>query len=284
MRQDPVHTREEALRRAEEWSTGERSHMINYSGRASYAEIAQMNTAEVQKFCALAAVLPEARHVDDPPGDVLMANSDLSAKLDSAIGIIEGYAHHSYGLAGKIAVDFLVAQGIWNENVDRREKTDPVYEVAGQLVKLILLDMLRATNADLAADGPVGDEEKNVWEVVEAKARVLSEYLDRSMEFTGPGDGARAIELERAEQRTQWSVEHDDTHNLGELLDAALCYLDTARVEPILDKEDDLPNLWPWEREAWHPKYDLSRNLVKAGALIAAEIDRRDRLAWGRDD
>lgn len=274
MKQAPVHTREEALQRAQEWATGERSYMSTYSGRASYAEIAQMNTAEVQKFCALAAVLPEARHVDDLDTERIMAENDT---LQAALAILEGYAHYSYGTAGKIAVDFLVERGIWNASVDTREKVDPVYEVAAQLVKLVLLDMARATNADLAADGPVGDEEDAVWPLIEAKARVLSEYLDRSMKLEVKSDGARAIELERVEQRKLWGDDHDDEHEQSELLYAAICYaqfrLDDRHYPP-----ERVPDAWPFEPENWHAHRDRRRNLVKAGALIAAEIDRLDRL------
>ena len=32
---------------------------------------------------------------------------------------------------------------------------------------------------------------------------------------------------------------------------------------------------WPWPPEFWKPSDDPVRNLVKAGALIAAEIDRQ---------
>jgi hypothetical protein len=270
MRQKPVHTREEALKRAEEWSTGERSHMSNYSGRATYAEIAQMNTAEVQKFCALAAVLPEARHVDD-------TEKSPPHLLDAALPVIEGYAHYCYGTAGKIAVDFLVENEIWSPNSDTRERVDPVYEVAAQLVKLIVLDFPAATNADLAADGPVGDEEGRLFEVITAKAKVLSEYLDRSMTLERPSDGARAIELERAEQRKRWGDEHDDEHERGELLYAALCYAQ-FRLHDRDYPPERVPAAWPFEPENWHAHRDRRRNLVKAGALIAAEIDRLDRL------
>ena len=34
------------------------------------------------------------------------------------------------------------------------------------------------------------------------------------------------------------------------------------------------PRGWPWEPADWKPDNDPVRNLVKAGALIAAEIDR----------
>lgn len=39
-----------------------------------------------------------------------------------------------------------------------------------------------------------------------------------------------------------------------------------------------IPKFWPWERKWWKPSQDQVRNLVKAAALIAAEIDRLQRL------
>ena len=36
---------------------------------------------------------------------------------------------------------------------------------------------------------------------------------------------------------------------------------------------EDAANLWPWAQDFWKPK-DQLRNLVMAGALIAAAIDR----------
>jgi hypothetical protein len=38
------------------------------------------------------------------------------------------------------------------------------------------------------------------------------------------------------------------------------------------------PLAWPWAEKWWKPSEDQVRNLVKAGALIAAEIDRIQRL------
>lgn len=45
----------------------------------------------------------------------------------------------------------------------------PTPDIA-RLLNLILDDMPRATNADLAADGPVGDEEERVWNEIRAEA------------------------------------------------------------------------------------------------------------------
>jgi hypothetical protein len=60
----------------------------------------------------------------------------------------------------------------------------------------------------------------------------------------------------------------------GELIDAAICY---AKDGPQL-RHDGAPEKWPWSLSWWKPKGRI-RNLERAGALIAAEIDRLDRAA-----
>jgi len=84
-----------------------------------------------------------------------------------------------------------------------------------------------------------------------------------------------------AERRRQISaegrpLEHDDEYTNGDLAAAAGCYAlhahdDNAAMEGA-------PVWWPWETEWWKPS-DPRRNLVKAGALILAEIERLDRAA-----
>ncbi|WP_347220307.1 hypothetical protein [Chryseobacterium sp.] len=66
-----------------------------------------------------------------------------------------------------------------------------------------------------------------------------------------------------------WTPEHDDGHDTEELAFAASCYA-TA------DEGEAPPAVWPWDWSWWKPK-GRRRNLVKAGALILAEIDRLDR-------
>lgn len=78
------------------------------------------------------------------------------------------------------------------------------------------------------------------------------------------------VELIAQERQRQIDVEgyrpeHDRHHCNGELVDAAACYL----APRLADK------YWPWHRSYWKPSPDNRvRELVKAGALIAAEIDR----------
>jgi hypothetical protein len=86
--------------------------------------------------------------------------------------------------------------------------------------------------------------------------------------------GAELIAAERQRQidAEGWTPEHDDTHADGELACAAACYA-IGRANVTIEGV----YLWPWENRWWKPAPRI-RELVKAGALIAAEIDRVARL------
>ncbi len=77
-------------------------------------------------------------------------------------------------------------------------------------------------------------------------------------------------ELIAAERRRQievlgWTPEHDDQHEDGELLYAAEAYMFGD------------PDSWPWDEDGFRPT-DIIHDLARAGACIAAEIDRRQRI------
>ena len=81
-----------------------------------------------------------------------------------------------------------------------------------------------------------------------------------------------------------WTPAHDDRHAAGEMAGAAACYAMQVALDHI--GRDDLHTtvsrtireLWPWAAHWWKPT-GRRRDLVKAGALILAEIERLDRLA-----
>lgn len=94
--------------------------------------------------------------------------------------------------------------------------------------------------------------------------------------------GIKAIDDVIAERERQiseeaWTLEHDDKHTDGALSLAGVCYAEWEHNEfPEGSGHSLVPINWPWSEESWKPA-GLRRNLVKAGALIIAEIERLDR-------
>jgi hypothetical protein len=87
--------------------------------------------------------------------------------------------------------------------------------------------------------------------------------------------GAELIAEERKRQIEVegWTAAHDDQHGEFPLPKAAVAY-----VSSIYAPLHDVPPIWPWAEDWWKPTPDDPvRQLTKAGALIAAEIDRRLR-------
>lgn len=77
--------------------------------------------------------------------------------------------------------------------------------------------------------------------------------------------GIDLIQAERTEQLYvhNHSYETDAQYTNNELVDAAMQYLG-----------GDLISCWPWNQESYKPGASRIKELVKAGALIAAQIDR----------
>lgn len=97
--------------------------------------------------------------------------------------------------------------------------------------------------------------------------------------------GAERIAAERRRQIEEegYTVDHDQSmpyEQDGALWRAALCYLRPMGVRSMVreyrgDQRTEKPAGWPWSAETWKPSPDdRIRELEKAGALIAAEIDR----------
>lgn len=91
-------------------------------------------------------------------------------------------------------------------------------------------------------------------------------------------------ERRRQVEEEEFTDEHDDCHDRGELSGAgaayalnAACLLHPLNGTPI----DEPPECWLWDERWWKPNMGdcPRRDLVKAAALILAEIDRIDRAA-----
>lgn len=90
-----------------------------------------------------------------------------------------------------------------------------------------------------------------------------------------------AAERQRQIEDEKFSAKPDDKYTDYELAKAAESYL-VAVTSPDEwaaehGKKPGPTHDWPWAEKWWKPSKDPIRNLVKAGALIAAEIDRLQR-------
>lgn len=89
-----------------------------------------------------------------------------------------------------------------------------------------------------------------------------------------------AEERQRQIEKEGWTPEHDIfEHRHGQLIDAAVSYALTEEERKklchLVKSDEDVPPIWPFEKKYWKPcPTDRIKELVKAGALIAAEIDR----------
>jgi len=95
-----------------------------------------------------------------------------------------------------------------------------------------------------------------------------------------------AIELIKKERQRQvsyegWSPEHDDLHDKGELAMAAACYAAPEQVYTVKVRNDfyGFHDAWPWDK-GWdkRDKHDRQKQLVIAGALVIAELERLSRI------
>lgn len=92
----------------------------------------------------------------------------------------------------------------------------------------------------------------------------------------------RDVIAERYRQQSVegWTPEHDDEHGRGEMAMAAVCYINETGT---VNRNGGRPWGWPWDASWWKPN-TRRRNLVKAGSLILAEIERIDRAAAGEGE
>lgn len=118
---------------------------------------------------------------------------------------------------------------------------------------------------------------------IKSTARIAIAEYDRLRTAEG-GEGRErtggcaliAVERNRQISSEGWSAAHDDAHTDEELAIAAAIY-----AAPGYERSNKprirgaIIQFWPWDISWWKPcRENRIRELVKAGALIAAEIDR----------
>ena len=105
----------------------------------------------------------------------------------------------------------------------------------------------------------------------------LQQAKNRIAELEGGAFNPAILDVVAERQRQQsvegWTPEHDNAYQNSELADAAACYAIHAHNQGF-----STPAHWPWSPD-WWKQSGARRDLVKAGALILAEIERIDRAA-----
>ena len=134
----------------------------------------------------------------------------------------------------------------------------------------------------IPVDEGMGSEFANIG--IEQFANIARHFFELGLRMTKKdGDMKTGAELIAEERQRQievegWTKEHDAEHTNDSLALAAVCYAIPKELRnysycPL--RKERVPDLWPWGLECWKPcPKDRIRELVKAGALIAAEIDR----------
>lgn len=194
---------------------------------------------------------------------------------------------------GKLSGDWL-----WNDVIEECRKDSGVWFPLGFLTapplpppasaldeEAFVVKRLSESLADvyttLIGDDKVDvDDNLNAIQRVERAAQVLRLELELyRAQASAPvvlTDSARDVLAERRRQieREGWTPARDDQYRDHELSCAAGCYAMYTLAYPA----GDPPPAWPWAADWWKPTTHR-RNLVKAGALILAEIERIDRDA-----
>ena len=129
-------------------------------------------------------------------------------------------------------------------------------------------------------------------------SRDMTDEANLAEPFRYSGAELIAFERKRQVEAEGWTPEHDDEHCNGEMALAAACYATPIPIQAEMAVETpcgcrsvdecyhnwlgpsgrEWKDPWPWD-EKWDKrgKHERLRQLVIAGALIAAEIDRLQR-------
>ena len=172
------------------------------------------------------------------------------------------------------------------------EKQMPAGELSNEQKTVRAMAALDTMATIWAAGFDIQEAVKSMMHLPDGEARLIAFikqgyaeglYIGRTSHQLAPvglPQAARDVLVERQRQISAegWTPERDDRYSSGDMASAAACYATQGRYHyPEPGKPG--PN-WPWAAEWWKPA-DYRRNLIKAAALLLAEIERIDRAEKG---
>ena len=232
------------------------------------------------------------------PEDIMHASLDISSKDQRIFSYSEQFeksVKHALNTnvnAGKYEV--IILDGIdelFSNKDDEYEHGLKVFNDLSRLVKgkdiaLIVTDYNNVWETPKTVDGDYTEIELNLDVLDRTQALIYSgkerfvieDVYDKPMESRG----VFIIDAERRRQLYQegYNAEHDRHHVNGEIADGAAVYALTDRTRDkylykLSGENAHVPTIWPFEPKSYKPTPDNRiRQLAKAGAMIAAEIDR----------
>lgn len=117
-------------------------------------------------------------------------------------------------------------------------------------------------------------KQARVIEAIDAVKAEINSFLAAHSGKNSDAIGEVIAERERQISREGWTAEHDAMHPVGQLARAGAGYAKFAFANRHAP-----PVNWPWDEKWWKPK-SPRRNLIRAAALIIAEIERMDRIEY----
>ncbi len=122
---------------------------------------------------------------------------------------------------------------------------------------------------DMSEDQELDGDDSEAAFMTRILARM--QKLEAQAALATPGIIAISAERLRQIKAEGWTPEHDDEHAPNTLAQAATVYALPTDIRAWMQLNDI--ELWPWSPN-WLKTGDRRRELEKAGALIAAELDR----------
>lgn len=180
-------------------------------------------------------------------------------ELGEAANIVKKLNRVRDGIKGNAETDSELRAALADELADAYTYLDLTAQAAGIDLESAVLSKFGKVSARIGyEDALLRRSHSSAVEMSETRGAVIAEI---------------AAERRRQVEAEGWTPEHDDAHTRGELAFAAVCYAD-----PLYREREQAPLKWPWDARCWKPK-DRRRDLIRAAALLVAEIERLDRAA-----
>lgn len=134
----------------------------------------------------------------------------------------------------------------------------------------LIRDAVQAWNTSIVESG-------NDFDRMKSTLTSILPHIFNTEPARGETAAARDVLAERRRQIEEEGFKPEEDDTTGALSAAAAAYAFNASLFPDYKRGSPLA-FWPWAKSWWKPTTPR-RDLVKAGALILAEIERLDRAS-----